>query len=50
LSELSIFIDESGDFGSQSEHYLVSLVFHEQSKDIAEPLRYLEKHLLEIIR
>ncbi len=33
--ELSIFIDESGDIGSGSEHYLVTLVFHNQFETIA---------------
>lgn len=33
--ELSIFIDESGDIGPGSEHYLVTLVFHNQSEPIA---------------
>jgi hypothetical protein len=37
LKELSVFIDESGDFGSYEPHapfYLVTLVFHDQSFDI----------------
>lgn len=39
MSELSVFVDESGDFGSISHHshlYIVSLVLHEQSKSIEE--------------
>lgn len=28
MSELSVFIDESGDFGTNSEYYLLTLVFH----------------------
>lgn len=35
---LSIFIDESGDFGfinDASKYYILSLVFHEQKKDIS---------------
>lgn len=37
MKELSIFCDESGDFGPTSNHsprYLISLVLHDQSKDI----------------
>lgn len=40
--ELSVCIDESGDIGSGSEYYLVSLVFHDQSEpigDLVEKLR-----------
>ena len=34
MSELSIFVDESGDQNGQSEYYIVVLVFHEQADDI----------------
>lgn len=37
MRELSIFIDESGDFGPFEKHspfYILSLVFHDQSDDI----------------
>ena len=37
MRELSIFIDESGDFGPVQKHspfYVLSLVFHDQSDDI----------------
>lgn len=46
--ELSIFIDESGDIGTGSEHYLVSLVLHEQSEPIGplvELLRFVSANL-----
>jgi hypothetical protein len=42
MKELSIFIDESGDFGEyhpRSPYYIVTLVFHEQSIDISENIR-----------
>lgn len=45
MSELSIFVDESGDFGkvdNSSPYYLVSLVFHNQSDDIYQPITVLE--------
>lgn len=51
MRELSIFIDESGDFGSYAPHspfYLISMVFHDQSKDISEPIRILEDNLRQL--
>ncbi len=45
---LSIFIDESGDFGSFEAHspfYLVSMVFHEQRIDISGDISSFENHL-----
>lgn len=48
MSELSIFVDESGDFGkveNNSPYYLVSLVFHDQSDDIYQPIAALENAL-----
>ena len=36
MKEISIFIDESGDFGEyqiHSPYYIVSIVFHEQKKN-----------------
>lgn len=41
MRELSIFIDESGDFGPVQKHspfYVLSLVLHDQSDDIASQL------------
>lgn len=38
VSELSIFIDESGNFGPydcRSPYYIITMVFHEQSVDIS---------------
>lgn len=45
---LSVFIDESGDFGpydSASPYYLVALVFHDQSVDIQKNIAVFNKHL-----
>ncbi len=45
MSELSIFIDESGDFGEVTErpaYYLVTMVFHEQNIDITDEIKKLE--------
>ncbi|MFV0363610.1 MAG: hypothetical protein ACK5LL_11075 [Suipraeoptans sp.] len=46
MKELSIFIDESGDFGEIGErpaYYLVTMLYHEQSRDIAENVHKLER-------
>ncbi len=48
MKELSIFVDESGDFGTYEPHapfYIFSLVFHDQSNSIEKPVKYLEEHL-----
>lgn len=48
LKELSIFIDESGDFGEYDYHspyYIIAMVFHNQSTDISSPLAKLEQDL-----
>lgn len=45
---LSIFIDESGDFGDYDYHspfYIVTMVYHEQSNKINEKLIHFEKQL-----
>ncbi len=50
MKELSIFIDESGDFGqtvNQSPYYIVTLVFHDQSDDITENIARLKQWLLD---
>ena len=46
--ELSIFVDESGDFGDYAEHssyYIVSMVFHDQSVNIMAEINELETKL-----
>ena len=50
MSELSIFIDESGDFGEYDKiapYYIVALVIHHQEEDISSQLRQLENSLAE---
>ncbi len=45
---LSIFIDESGDFGEYSPHslyYLVTMVLHDQSIDISEKINAFYRHI-----
>lgn len=46
MKELSVFIDESGDFGDVKErpaYYLVTLVFHNQTKSIEQQVVKLEE-------
>ena len=48
MKELSIFIDESGNFGSYDYHsplYIFSLVFHDQSNDISTYVENLNREL-----
>ena len=48
MKELSIFIDESGDFGEydfHSPYYIVTFVFHNQSNDITNNIVKLDKVL-----
>ena len=45
---LSIFVDESGDFGTfcaHSPYYLVALIFHEQNVDISHNIESLDEHI-----
>ena len=45
---LSIFIDESGDFGEYSYHspyYIISLLFHDQEVDINTQIKHLRQHV-----
>lgn len=46
MKELSVFIDESGDFGKVKEHpayYLVTFVFHNQRNNIEQEVGKLEE-------
>ena len=46
MKELSVFIDESGDFGEIKErpaYYLVTFVFHNQDNGIEEQVSKLEE-------
>ena len=58
MKELSLLIDESGDFGETRDvrdYYLVTFVFHDQSKNISAEIQKLEesmrllKHSIEYI-
>jgi len=46
---LSLFFDESGDLGSYQPHspyYILSMVIHDQSKDISVPLSHIRNTLM----
>lgn len=51
MKELSIFVDESGDFGEYEKHapyYIVTMVFHDQSVDISDNIKFLNNSLRQI--
>ena len=51
MKELSIFVDESGDFGAYEPHapfYLFTLVLHDQSNSLKEQLQHLEHGLCDV--
>ncbi len=48
MKELSVFVDESGDFGEFEKHapyYIVTMVFHDQTVDISDKLKKLKNSL-----
>ncbi len=48
MKELSIFIDESGDFGEYDYHspwYIVTMVFHEQEASIQGKRQIIRRYL-----
>lgn len=48
MKKLSVFVDESGDFGmnnKSSPYYIITMVFHDQSFDIQDKIIRLEKEL-----
>ena len=50
MGELSVFIDESGDFGPYERHapyYIITLLFHEQRFNISDQIEHLKRHLVE---
>ena len=55
MKEISIFIDESGDFGKlnpRSPYYIVTMVFHDQAADFICTMKLtelkLEKHNMSV--
>ena len=45
MLEASLFVDESGESGTQSKYYLLTLVLHEQSDDISQIISLYENDL-----
>ena len=45
MLEISLFVDESGESGTESKYYLLTLVFHEQANDISCPISLYESDL-----
>lgn len=48
MKELSVFVDESGDFGEYDYHapfYIISFILHNQEVDIGEDVAKLEKEM-----
>lgn len=48
IGQLSIFVDESGDFGEYSTHspyYIITMIFHDQNKDIQQNINHLNESL-----
>lgn len=48
MKELSVFIDESGDFGEYAPHspyYIITMVFHDQSVNIDTAIKNLDHEL-----
>ena len=51
MKNISIFVDESGDFGfneKSSPYYVITMVFHDQSFDISEKINRLNEELSKI--
>ena len=49
MKELSIFVDESGDFGEYNYHspyYIITMVFHNQSDDITNNIEKFNNELV----
>ena len=47
MSELSVFVDESGNLGLDSKYYILSLIFHDQANDISGEMARYEQLLCE---
>ena len=51
MKQLSVFIDESGDFSfarESSEYYLITLVFHDQKNTLDDLIKYLNNRIRKI--
>lgn len=45
MSELSIFVDESGDKSTHAQYFILALVFHDQNESIAGDISIYEQKL-----
>ena len=45
MPEISLFVDESGESGTESKYYLLTLVFHEQNSSIDKQIELYEHAL-----
>ena len=45
MPEISLFVDESGESGTESKYYLLTLVFHEQNSSIDKQIELYESAL-----
>lgn len=45
MPEISLFVDESGESGTESKYYLLTLVFHEQDSSIDKQIELYENAL-----
>ncbi len=51
MKELSIFVDESGDFGEYKYHspfYIITMIFHNQGNDLTKQIRKFNQELLQL--
>ncbi len=51
MKELSIFVDESGDFGAFSKHspyYIITMILHDQSQDITDNIAKLKEEFVNL--
>ena len=51
MKELSIFVDESGDFGEYAKHspfYIITMILHDQSRDISRDIAKLRSEFINL--
>ena len=51
MKDLSIFVDESGDFGEYAKHspfYIITLILHDQSQDISGDIAKLRSEFINL--
>lgn len=51
MKELSIFVDESGDFGEYAKHspfYIITMILHDQRQDISGDIAKLKSEFVNL--